>query len=239
MSRFRKWYLLVVALLTGCWVLYFHRVSLHLTEEDKHFITQYLEQLPAEYNAQVTQSFAQMPYINQLDLVQSIQRIVLVHNPPSSGIPEGQLRNPKQLYESGLGQCYDRSYLMEKIFRYLEAEVRHLSLYQTDEHTNTAWQLLTHNLRSHAALEIKTQQGWMIVDPNTEWVGIDQERAPVDCRKIQEQEVHWLNPPSKELAPFYQDSATAVYGLYSRHGQFFPPYNPIPDIHWPTFFVNL
>ena len=42
-----------------------------------------------------------------------------------------------------------------------------------------------------------------------------------------------------ELPEIYRAPYTWLYGVYSRHGRFFPPYNAIPDVNWPEMAQNL
>jgi hypothetical protein len=44
-----------------------------------------------------------------------------------------------------------------------------------------------------------------------------------------------INPPGY----IYNERFFYIYGLYSRHGRFFPPYNVIPDINYSEFIQNL
>ena len=37
----------------------------------------------------------------------------------------------------------------------------------------------------------------------------------------------------------YDDPFTFVYGLYSRHGKFYPPYNFVPDINYKTWLIEI
>lgn len=39
--------------------------------------------------------------------------------------------------------------------------------------------------------------------------------------------------------PIYAEGFTFMYGLYSRHGMFYPPYDKVPDINIPEFSQNI
>ena len=45
----------------------------------------------------------------------------------------------------------------------------------------------------------------------------------------------------KEKPPFniYMKPFIYIYGLYSRHGKFYPPYNLVPDINYGEFIQNV
>ena len=49
---------------------------------------------------------------------------------------------------------------------------------------------------------------------------------------------NWLLPIGDDLDHFYTPEVIFVYGLYSRHGRFYPPYNAIPDYNIRELFYN-
>ena len=100
--------------------------------------------------------------------------------------------------------------------------------------------LITPKTKSHAALEVLTKKGWLVVDTNSPWVAIDVHNNPLSIKKIQQSVdnsvyIEWKKPPLDDI---YIKSFVAVYGLYSRHGKFYPPYNFIPDINYGEFIQN-
>lgn len=48
--------------------------------------------------------------------------------------------------------------------------------------------------------------------------------------------IQWHKGPPTNI---YEQPFTFVYGLYSRHGQFYPPYNFVPDINCGEFVKNV
>lgn len=73
---------------------------------------------------------------------------------------------------------------------------------------------------SHALTEAKTAEGWVMVDSNTRWIG-----PPAISSQL---------PPAILARPH-----ALIYGLYSRHGRFYWPYLPIPDVNWRELLYNL
>ena len=95
-------------------------------------------------------------------------------------------------------------------------------------------------MASHAFTEVLTQKGWMVVDSNDRWISIDSKNNPVSIAQIKlsaegAADFAWSQiPPNKK----YMNPFIFVYGLYSRHGQFYPPYNFIPDVNYRELAQN-
>ena len=68
---------------------------------------------------------------------------------------------------------------------------------------------------SHAASDVLTVDGWVRVDSNEAWVSVD-------------------GPPPNPI-----HGGIAIIGLYSQHGQFYPPFAPIPDVSWRELVGNV
>jgi len=49
-------------------------------------------------------------------------------------------------------------------------------------------------------------------------------------------EVLWRHKPPNII---YQESFSFIYGLYSRHGKFYPPYTFIPDVNYVELIQNI
>ncbi len=167
----------------------------------------------------------------EVETVRAVQDAVLAAAPIDQGIPAGMEREPATLLRLGLGLCYDRSRTIEKSLRLFGLEIRHASLYGTAEQ-GALGALVTPGADSHALSEVRTARGWMTVDSNARWIGLTADGEPLALPEID---------PARaaEVAPrFAQDPPTrlivepkvTLYGLYSRHGQFYPPFVPFPDL---------
>jgi hypothetical protein len=190
-------------------LLWLHRVPRHITAEDKVYLELFLQEVPA---AEAT------TYEAQLAQLSAIQQAILRHAPPGEGIPEGRRREPRDLWEHGQGACYDISRTLEKALRYRGYRVRHAALFE---------KLLKPGSRSHAATEVRTMRGWLVVENTAPWLALDAGGKPWSFR--QPFPASWQSPPPAAVMEFYTRKHTVVYGLYSRHGRFYPPYSPIPD----------
>ena len=110
------------------------------------------------------------------------------------------------------------------------------------EHTGSSTKaIITPGVSSHAVTEVLTSKGWLIVDSNAQWVSTDSEGHPISIEKIRyaveySVPIRWgTEPPSTiYIKPF-----TFLYGLYSRHGYFYPPYNVILDVNYGEFLQNV
>ena len=223
-----------ILFLCAATVLPYHAVDNSLTEEDTQFIPMYLRGIdPLPQNP---------TYANELDFIVSVQRSVLRIAPRNESLPYGQKREPKELYKAGAGLCYDRSRVMEKILRYSNFKTRHIFLLPNESKRSSIISLITApGSLTHAVTEVLTKKGWLVVDSNAPWVSIDSNGHPISIKTLQSSvedsaAIHWsVQPPFK----IYATPFTFVYGLYSRRGDFYLPYNFIPDIHYGELIQNV
>ena len=203
-------------------VLSYHEVDNSLSSDDKKYISQYLalsEPLPESPS-----------YEDEIQFIAAAQKAVLTIAPQNKGIPLGQLREPKELFLAGSGLCYDRSRVIEKILRHSGFKTRHIFLLTKQGPTIRT---IAADVSSHAATEVLTQNGWLVVDSNEPWLSLDVNKQPVSINQIPTANL-LVAPPD-----FYTEPFVSIYGLYSRHGKFYPPYNFIPDIEYSEFIQNL
>lgn len=218
----------------------YNAVDNSLTEEDLQYIPKFLVGLePPGKN---------LTYSDELNLIRLVLRAVINIAPSGKlgdgirygGIPFNEEREPRDLFLKKGGACFDRSRTLEKIFRYYGFETRHISLY-TKYNRSATITLLTPGAPSHSLLEVLTREGWLIVDSNIPWISINKSGHPVSIDDIwsgieNNVPIGWGSEP-----PWWQYRVpfTFVYGLYSRHGRFYPPYNFVPDINVSEFFQNI
>ena len=176
----------------------------------------------------------------QVAFIRRVQDAVLGEVPVNAGIPHGQPREPDDLLARGKGLCFDRSRFIEKALRHHGFKTRHIAIYSTQETGSALLSLLTPQISSHAVTEVKTSRGWLVVDSNERWLSLDKGYQPVSIEQLSEMEPtrmeQLLHQPDNSI---YANGFTFVYGLYSRHGMFYPPYDRVPDIHVPEFAMNL
>lgn len=181
-------------------------------------------------------------FANQIDLILAVQDAVLSIAPVQQGIPLGQDREPADLLKARHGLCYDRSRTIEKALAEAHFRVRHVSVYSTRATGSALMSLLTPGVPSHAVSEVRTRRGWLVVGSNRRWISLRANGTPLSiaglARAAGKVALHWshrvpASPSAILTAPF-----TYVYGLYSRHGRFYPPMDPVPDVNWNDFLAN-
>jgi len=226
--------LIAIALLITCLasVLSYHAVDNSLTREDRQYIPIYLKDvIPLSNN---------LSYEDELSFISSVQHSVLHIAPINDGLPFSQKREPKELFMAKTGLCYDRSRVIEKILRYSGFTTRHISIFSKEDTGSSLKSFITPGISSHAVTEVLTKNGWLVVDSNAPWISTDINNQPSSIDDIQKSTeshtpIKWDHEPPTDIyvKPFF-----FVFGLYSRHGYFYPPYNFIPDINYSEFIQN-
>jgi len=222
-----KYLLLITSLFL---VINFFNVSKAILDEDLPYIEIYLKDIQYKNAEELT-------FSEQITLINKIQSTVLEINPKGEiGIPHNQARRPMNLYNFGEGLCYDRSFTLELIFQKVGFKVRHVGLFRDLPNQNKFIDLVSKGISSHSISEVKTKKGWIIVDSNKNWIGLDSNMNPYSMKKLSNNfSVKWLN---ESTTFFYNNPCHYIYGLYSRHGYFHPPYTIIPDYNIHDLFYN-
>jgi len=175
----------------------------------------------------------------EIKLVLAVQDAVLRATPMNGGIELGESREISDLVRLGKGLCYDRSRAIETVLRLYGMNTRHASVYSTHETGSSLQSLITPQVSSHAVSEVWTEKGWLIIDSNARWIGLTATGEPYSLRDLREfKNVHWDEGMKDPINRIFIDGFTWIYGLYSRHGKFYAPYNSFPDVEWSEFFYN-
>lgn len=184
---------------------------------------------------------ASSSFAGELASIALVQRRILDVAPVNAGLPKGSGREPKDLYEAKQGLCYDRSRVIEKALRSLGFVTRHVFIYATDGPER--FPLFKGGVRSHAVTEVRTREGWMVVDSNFPWLSLTTEGRPVGMKEVQADvgigKLAWAAPFAGHQNDIYRRPFNYYFGLYSRHGGFYPPFTPFPDLHWGELLTHL
>lgn len=223
-----------VVLISG--LLFWHNVPRNVNPVDRLAIHPFLE----KYEVPIAPD-SQRTFEMELQLISTIQKAVNAELTCTEGLPLNQAREPRQIILGRCGACYDRARLLEKTFRHLGLECRHLSLFARREGKSKWSVLTTKGSPSHAMLEVRTQKGWLLADPVFAWIAVGTDGRPFSFLQIKKLPTpQWRMPMPEQLKPFIGETpGYGIYGLYSRHGRFFPPYNCIPDYNIAELLHNL
>lgn len=229
---------LVLAALIGLAAL--HNVPSALTAEDRAAIARILAE--GGHSALAEANAARLPFDEQMKIVAAAQDAVLTIAPDEPGIAFDRTREPKDLYELRHGLCFDRARAIEKTLAHLGLKTRYAAIYSTAASGSALRSLVTPGVPSHAIVEVSTERGWMAIDSNIRWFGLTADSRPIDLATLRSdpklRDAGWHALVKQPLNPILRDGFTYVFGLYSRHGRFYPPYTPIPDVSWPQLAYN-
>lgn len=220
--------------------LYLHDVPTQITKDDEKYITLILTE--AGYSPENLSQQASGDFKNQISAIKNIQASVFSTAPLTKPLPLNTPKEPKNLYEAGFGNCNDRSRYLDKALRMAGFNTRYASIYETPDQT-PAWRAVlskSKTARSHALVEVQTKQGWVFVDSVTPWMAISAQGKPVSLEEWKEEKdnIEWSQQVEAEIYPVLEGDFVHIYGLYSRHGRFYPPYNFFPDIDWHSLLFH-
>lgn len=224
-------------LLLTAGVLAFHQVDATITADDRSNLGLILElggvePLPAGAD-----------YERQVAFILAVQRAVLAASPGEKGLPWNAPREPADLYRGRTGSSHDRTRAMEKALALYGLSVRHALLFARPGDQWSLTVLLTSDQPGYAVCEVQTSRGWLLLDSSSPWAALDQDHNPRDLAALQqdaaEKRIAWHPGQSLKVPDLFRKPFTFMYGLYSRHGRLYPPYNFVPDIFWPQMRYNL
>ena len=138
--------------------------------------------------------------------------------------------------ERGYGSCYDRATLIEQALRHYDFEVRRVALY---ERQDRPWNYLKPGIRSHALSEVTTSRGDMVIESVEPMIGVDEDHDVYAIADVREglhggeidDQTFGVDVPEN----FFDGDFVYAYGVYSRHGYFFEPHIPVPEVDWRQF----
>lgn len=169
---------------------------------------------------------------DELAVFKAVQLAVLKASPKSIGIPKGRPREPRDLFEHGHGLCYDRSRSIEKILAILGFDNRHAALFAVPGGPLVR-EIFVEGIPSHHVTEVVSRGGRVVLDSNTPWLGITCDNECIGLSRLSRIGIDARRTESAD--PVLSMNFVYVWGLYARHGEFYPPYNRIPDINWADF----
>ena len=216
-------------------ILGLHNVSKEVTNNDRIYIELLLDEIGERYDNKIHDSFNE-----ELSYILTIQEKIRALKIASRGIAIGTKREPENFYKQRIGQCYDLSRTLEKIFAFSGFTVRHTFVLKKQGDFPLWNFLFKKGVPSHALLEVNTLNGWVIVDPSSSWVSVTRDNNSINIHKVKDAQYKKYNWFRGRPHGVFDNDVFVIYGFYSRHGKFFPPYNFVPDINYLDFlFYNI
>ena len=216
-----------------------HAVDLSISDDDKTYIQKAYDSINFQDRAP-TQTFE-----GEIERIEAIQKAAFAITPNQDAIPMSRPREPKDLFELRTANCSDRSRFLHKAYRLAGFDVRYASVFATPDGKNPVLTVLTpHNkkVRSHALIEVQTSKGWMFVDTVEPWIALSKAGQPLSLESWQntknKADFEWTPQDRAQIYHILNNDFTYLFGLYSRHGRFYPPYNMIPDVNWSEILEN-
>ena len=233
--------------LTGCGamivvlalVIMVHNVPTGVTAQDRRAIVAFFPEKTRQSHA-LRAGGKPEDWQAQRRQIAYIQKRILKQVPHTERIPTNTSREPYSVLKHGHGHCHDRARLLAKIYRWLGYDVRQAYILGSENHAFALQSLLTPGAASHALLDVRTKRGWLAVGTNHRWLGIRPKTEKTVYSLTELADSATVRADIDKLPGIVKDSYLPIYGLYSRHGRYFPPYTPyIPDMNVPRFLAYL
>lgn len=202
-------------------------VSKKITKEDIYYINKIV--------GKITYDPSNVNFEKQIELITKVQNSVLdLHSLEIKSIPLNSPREPKNYFLRGSGQCQDRSRVIEKILNFYGFNTIHVAVYKKEKNYPLLKLFFKKNLKSHALTAVKTSNGWVLVDSIKKFISINNSDNVVNLDTLPFENKWKFSDPMDILV----NENFIIYGLYSRHGKFFKPYNLLPDINYSELMYN-
>jgi hypothetical protein len=191
------------------------------------------EDIEAFSSAGLAPPLRPLTFAQEVTLIRDVQAIIMKKSPVKKGISRGLSREPADLFQHGYGTCYDRSRVLDKAYEHMGFEARHVFMLYRREDISFWRVLLSKGQLSHAVTEVKTSQGWLIVDSTSNWISVNQQGLPIDADHVSIEAAQF----GGGMPEYMTRPAWAIRGLYSRHGRFFHKYSILPELNYADFFI--
>ena len=228
---------LTILILGAAGFLAYSQVDNRITEEDTLYIRKILEEGKVRSFSQ-RESFQQ-----EIAFIVAVQKAILSITEKGECLSKGRPREPKDVYLARCGESYDRSRVIEKTLRGAKFKTRHIMMFSLLPERSKIRSLFSPFVLSHSVTEVRTIKGWLVIDPDDPWFSLNEREEPVSLKSIQRDVARGYISSEQVVLPgipvMYRKPFIFVYGLYSRHGKFYPPYNFLPDINWSEFLYNM
>ena len=198
--------------------------SVQISAQDKIYLHRFLN----DWNIHESVSQVHQNFRSELNFISVIQDSVLSAI-TGEQIPHAYFGNVRYYYTNRQGICYDRAILLEKLLLLYKFTFRHVYIYFGEEKTPGVTEFFKQHITSHAALEVKTVKGWMAIGTDGNWLGITKNGELMNYFDVRKQLEATNGEPVGEKPITIGGNVwkttghhfRIVYGIYSRHGDFF------------------
>lgn len=217
----KKWLWLLAAVLFALFLIY-HNVSGEVTDQDRLALSKMGSLQNVDHLTDVEKA---------LVLVDQMQ--VLIRK--DFAIPKRNEREPIDLLRYRTGATYDWARSACKFFKIHQIRARQVSLYQTD---GGLMSVFNPSIEWWASVEVFQDGVWGLVDPFSGWTTLDADGVFHPTEDINDKTIKWKDNKGPLLHDFQKQRLFPVYGILSRHGQYYPPYSPFPDYNFQDLKLN-
>jgi hypothetical protein len=179
------------------------------------------------------QTMRPQSFDDEIKIIRLVQQKIINVSKGNLGIREFDSREPSDLFIKKSNMCYDRSRSIEKALNFMGFQVRHVYLLYAESKSFMS-AIFSYHQGSHAATEVKTSRGWILVDSNSAWVSLAKNNVPIPADQVWQSAEKFSTIPNYFKSPFW-----TIRGLYSRKGFFYYPYIPFPEFNWHDFLSSL
>jgi hypothetical protein len=233
-------------------ILVLNSESVVNNKEDK----QYIEAFSTEWKLSKNTDSIHANFESEVAFIRQMQDCV-VKTIQQVEIPHQYFGSLKYYYTNRKGFCYDRAVLMEKFLLNYGFSFRHLYLYfDPNGQYPPAINFFKRGTPSHALLEVKTQRGWMVIGTNANWIGLSNKNEVLNVAELKKRigaNTLMLKYNASVGQYFWEGKGNHfrfIYGIYSRHGDFFnagrdtgkaslmPSFHILPDYNLSMLLAN-
>lgn len=204
-------------------ILFFNSKSISVSATDRNYIHAFAN----EWRLTSNKDSIHKDFNSEVQFIKTLQDSVIT-NVKHKEIAHRYFGDMAFYFQRRQGFCYDRAALMEKILSFYGFAYRHAFLYfSADSSAPSQIGFFKRGIPSHALFEVKTKKGWMAVGTNNNWFGLTDNDEALDIpqtRKRVKEKCLNLKYPCTIGEPFWKtmgENYRVVYGVFSRHGDFF------------------
>ncbi len=235
-SKFFKYFIILILILCLSFFLKFNEVSKELTKNDIY----YIELLLDDFGINKNTDFNKMQFEEKLFFINSIQKKIIGTEYQNRPISQNNEREPEDYYNFRPNSCFDNSRIMQRILKYFKIKTLQVAIYH--KQTSYSWLqiLFKPKLPSHSVTIAIIDRKYILIDSTNNFISIKNDNNIINIKDLNT--FYNSNWKFEKPHPIFKNKFFFIYGLYSRHGKFYKPYLYFPDINYSEFkfnFINL